>query len=170
MKYASLVLPAFILFVFIYGAIKKVRLYDGFAQGIKDALPLTLSIFPYLAAIFVMTALLEESGISAVLIKFLSPAFEFFGIPKEVCPLVLLKPFSGSGSLALLSDVFKRYGADSYVSRCAACIYGSSETVFYVSAVYFSKCKNKNLLKPIIVSLFSTFIACVFACFICKIM
>lgn len=170
MKYASLVLPAFILFVFIFGAIKKVRLYDGFAEGVKGALPLTFSIFPYLAAIFVMTALLEKSGISAVLIKFLSPAFKLFGIPEEVCPLVLLKPFSGSGSLALLSDVFKKYGADSYISRCAACIYGSSETVFYVSAVYFSKCKNKNLLKPILVSLVSTFLACVFACFICKIM
>lgn len=170
MKYATLILPAFIIFVFIYGAIKKVRLYDGFAEGIKGALPLVVSIFPYLAAIFTMTALLEKSGVSGMLIKVLSPAFEFLGIPKEVCPLVLLKPFSGSGSLALLSDIFNAYGADSYISRCASCIFGSSETVFYVSAIYFSKCKNKNLFKPIAISLFATFISCVFACFICKIM
>ena len=169
MKYATLILPVFIIFIFVYGAIKKVRLYDGFAEGIKGAFPLVVSIFPYLAAIFVMTALLEKSGVSGVLIKILSPAFEFLGIPKEVCPLVLLKPFSGSGSLALLSDIFKTYGADSYISRCASCIFGSSETVFYVSAVYFANCKNKKLFKPVLISLVSTFISCIFACLICRV-
>ncbi len=163
------VLPAFILIIFLCGAIKKVNLYDSFAAGAKRAFPLILSVFPYLAAIFVMTALMEASGLSDLLVKICSPALEFFGIPEKLCKLVLLKPFSGSGSLALLSEIFSEYGTESYLARCAACIYGSSETTFYVTAVYFSNVKNKKLFKPILISLIASLCSCVFACFICKI-
>ena len=83
---------------------------------------------------------------------------------------MLIKPFSGSGALAVLSDIFTEYGVDSYLSRCACVIYGSSETVFYIAAVYFAGAKTKNLLKPIIISLVASFASCVFACFICRIM
>nr|MBO4518236.1 spore maturation protein [Clostridia bacterium] len=101
---------------------------------------------------------------------FLAPVFGFLGIPKELTKLVLIKPFSGSGSLATLSEIFKQYGAESYLARCACVIYGSSETVFYVASVYFANAKTKNLIKPIVISLFASFCSCVFACFICKFM
>ena len=170
MKFLPLVLPAFILTAIIIGAIKKVNVYDSFASGVKDAIDLLFTVFPYLCAIFIMTELLQASGISDKIISFCAPAFEVLGIPREICPLVLLKPFSGSGSLALLSDVYARYGADSYISRCASCVFGSSETVFYVSAIYFSKCKNKKLFAPVCISLAACFISTVFACFICRFM
>ena len=92
------------------------------------------------------------------------------GIPKELTKLVLIKPFSGSGSLAVLTDIFTKYGVDSYLSRCACVIYGSSETVFYIAAVYFAGAKTKKLAVPIIISLIASFFSCVFACLICKIL
>ena len=116
------------------------------------------------------TELFEVSGLSSFVLKFLSPIFQTFGIPKELTKLVLIKPFSGSGSLALVSEIFTKYGVDSYLARCASVIYGSSETVFYVAAVYFAGAKTKKLAKPIIISLIASFFSCVFACFVCLIM
>ena len=156
--------------IFIYSIFKKVKPYDAFTEGAKSSIPFAFSIFPYLVSIFVLTELFEASGLSALLTKWLSPVFGFFGIPKELTKLVLIKPFSGSGSLALLSEIFSEYGVDSYLSRCACVIYGSSETVFYIAAVYFAGAKKRNLTKPIIISLFASFCSCFFACFICKIL
>ena len=166
---SSYIIPFLFLTILVYSAIKKVKPYDAFTEGAKSALPFAANIFPYLVSIFVLTELFEASGISDFLTQILSPVFGFLGIPKELCKLVMIKPFSGSGSLAMLSEIFSEYGADSYLARCACVIYGSSETVFYIAAVYFANVKNKKLLLPIIISLFASFCSCVFACFICKI-
>ena len=163
-------IPVFIIFVLIYAIFKKVKPYDAFTNGAKSAIPFAVSIFPYLVSIFVLTELFEASGLSALLEDLLSPLFRVLGIPSELTKLVLVKPFSGSGSLAILSDIFTTYGVDNYLSRCACVIYGSSETVFYIAAVYFAGAKTKNLTKPIIISLFASFCSCVFACFICLVM
>ncbi len=165
------VIPALFLFIFIYAAVKKVKPYEAFTEGAKSAVPFAVSVFPYLVSIFVLTELFEQSGVADLLTDLLSPIFNILGIPKELSKLVLIKPFSGSGALALLSDIFTEYGVDSYLSRCACVIYGSSETVFYIAAVYFADSKKKrNLTVPIIISLFASFASCVFACFICLIM
>ncbi len=164
------IIPIFFAFIFIYAIIKKVPLYDSFIEGAKGAIPFAMGIFPYLACIFILNYLFEVSGISALLIKHLSPLFSLLKIPTELCPLVLIKPFSGSGALGTLSEIYSTYGVDSYLSRCASVIYGSSETVFYISSVYFANAKKRNLTKPIIISLFASFCSIVFACFICKIM
>lgn len=163
-------IPLFFILIFVFAFIKKVKPYDTFTDGVKSAVPFAVSIFPYLVSIFVLTELFEVSGLSSLIADFLSPVFGFLGIPKELTKLVLIKPFSGSGSLATLSEIFTAYGAESYLARCACVIYGSSETVFYVASVYFANAKTKNLTKPIIISLFASFCSCVFACFICKIM
>ena len=163
-------IPLFFILIFIFAFIKKIKPYDTFTDGVKSAVPFALNIFPYLVSIFVLTELCEQSGLSSLISDILSPVFGFLGIPKELTKLVLIKPFSGSGSLATLSEIFTSYGAESYLARCACVIYGSSETVFYVASVYFAGAKTKNLVKPIIISLFASFCSCVFACFICKIM
>lgn len=167
---SSYIIPFLFLVILVYSAIKKVKPYDAFTEGAKSALPFAANIFPYLVSIFVLTELFEASGISDFLSDILSPVFGFLGIPKELSKLVMIKPFSGSGSLAMLSEIFSEYGADSYLARCACVIYGSSETVFYIAAVYFANVKNKKLLLPITISLFASFCSCVFACFICRIM
>lgn len=164
----SLLIPLLFLAAFIYAAIKRVNVYDSFVEGIKKAPPLLLSIFPYIAATLIMIEIFDASGLTDLFTKLLSPVFSLLGIPEEIIKLVLLKPFSGSGSTALLNEIITAYGADSYISRCACCCYGSSETIFYVGAVYFSSCRKKNLALPIIISLFSSLLSVVFACFICR--
>lgn len=164
------VIPVLFLLILIFGFIKKVSPYSSFIEGSKEAIPFAFSLFPYLLCIFILTELFEVSGISIFLADILSPFFKFLGIPNELCTLVLIKPFSGSGALATLTDIFTKYGVDSYLSRCASVIYGSSETVFYISAVYFANAKKRNLTLPIIISLFASFCSCTFACFICKIL
>ena len=170
MSFSVYIIPVLILFLSIYARFKGVKLYDSVTEGIKGAIPLSLSLFPYLAAIFIMTELFEASGLSEMLNDLLSPVWGIFGIPKELGELILIKPFSGSGSLAVLSDIYATHGADSYISRCASVIFGSSETVFYVSAVYFAGCKNKKLFMPIVISLFATLVSTIFACLICRVM
>ena len=164
---SSYFIPILFLVILVFSIIKKVKPYDAFIQGTKSAIPFAVSIFPYLVTIFVMTELFEISGISNFVTKVISPIFQVFGIPKELTKLVLIKPFSGNGSLALLTEIFSSYGVDSYLARCACVIYGSSETVFYIAAVYFAGAKTKKLLTPIIISLIASFASCVFACFIC---
>ena len=160
-------IPVFFLIILIFSFIKKVKPYDAFTEGAKSAVPFAVSIFPYLVSIFVLTELFEMSGLSDFFSDLLAPVFNILGIPKELTKLVLIKPFSGSGALAILSEIFTEYGVDSYLARCACVIYGSSETVFYIAAVYFAGAKTKKLLTPIVISLVASFASCVFACFIC---
>ncbi len=163
-------IPVLFFIILIFSFVKKVKPYDAFTHGAKSAIPFATSVFPYLVSIFVMTELFEISGISNHVTNLLSPVLGVFGIPKELTKLVLIKPFSGNGSLALLTEIFTKYGVDSYLSRCACVIYGSSETVFYIAAVYFAGAKTKKLMTPIVISLIASFFSCTFACFICKIM
>ena len=163
-------IPLLFLIIFIYAIFKKVKPYDAFTDGAKNALPFAVSVFPYLVSIFVLTELFEASGLSDAVSKIISPVFNFFGIPSQLTKLVLIKPFSGNGALALLTEIYGKYGVDSYLARCASVIYGSSETVFYVAAVYFAGAKTKKLATPIIISLIASFFSCVFAWFICHVM
>ena len=167
MKY---VIPVLFLIILLFAFIKKVKPYDCFIDGAKSAIPFAQSIFPYLLCIFLITELFEVSGVSAFLAKTISPFFNLLGIPEQLTKLVLIKPFSGSGALATVSEIYSTYGPDSYLARCASVIYGSSETVFYVASVYFAGCKNRPLSLPIIISLFAGLISNVFACFICRIL
>lgn len=166
----AFIIPAIFIIVLGCAAIKKVNVYSCFTSGIESALKFVLSLLPCLAAVFMMCALFEESGLSELMIKLTSPAFSFFGVPEELTKLILIKPLSGSGSLAYLTKILNEYGADSYIARCACVCYGSSETVFYISAVYFAGMKAKGLMKPIVISLFSALVATVLACALCKIM
>ena len=100
----------------------------------------------------------------------LAPPFKLLGIPSEVVQLVLLRPFSGSGSLAILTDVYNTYGVDSYVGRCASVIMGSSETVFYVASVYFAGTKVKKTGWAIPIALACNLLGSVIACLLCRIM
>ena len=170
MKYPALILPVLFLAVFVYALVKKVKLYDSFTAGVKEAIPLVVSIFLFLAAILMLSDLFEQSGLSRILTNALAPAFRFLGIPPEIAKLVLMKPFSGSGSTALLSEIMATYGADSYIARCACVAYGSSETVFYISAVYFAGIKYKKLAKPVLIALFVNFITVILGCLFCRFM
>jgi len=162
------IITVIIIFLFIYAFIKKINVYKSFIDGAKGAINLCIDIFPYICAILCAVALFRASGLANVLIKILSPLFNFFGIPTEVSELVLLRPFTGSGSFALLNDVYLKYGADSYIARCASCIMGSSETLFYVTTVYTSKTSIKKLGYAIPVGLLASIFGAIFSCLVCK--
>lgn len=164
------VVPVLLITVLVYGLIKRVNVYDGFVLGAKKSFDLSLSIFPYLAATFIMVNCLRASGLDIYLVRFLSPPFRLVGVPTEVVQLMLLRPFTGSGSLAVLADVYKQYGVDSYVGRCASCIFGSSETVFYVASVYFAGTKVKHTGFAIPIALFCNLVGGIAAGLLCKVM
>lgn len=165
-----LLVPTLFLVVFAFAACKKVKIYNAFTQGAKEGLDLVVSLFPYLATIFILSELFEQSGLSALLCNALSPVFGRLGIPPELTKLLLIKPFSGSGSMALLTEILAHNPPDGYVARCAAVCYGSSETVFYISAVYFAELKRPRLAVPILIALISALFGAVVACLLCRVL
>lgn len=164
------IIPSIFLLTFLFALVRKVRIYDSFTAGVKGAIPLIVSIFPYIATVTMLSKLLEMSGFRDALGNWLSPVFRFAGIPEEISPLFLIKPLSGSGALAVLSDILETYGPDSYISRCACVLYGSSETIFYIGAVYFAGLNRKKLNRALVIAVLSYLISTVFCCFLCRIM
>lgn len=167
---SAYILPILFFLLIIYCIYKRINTYDHFVKGAKGAIKLVVDIFPFIASIMVAVALLRVSGITTWLTSLLTPVFNFLGIPPELTELVLLRPFTGSGSYALLENVLTTYGADSYISRCACVIMGCSETIFYVATVYFSQTKVKKLLYAIPVALVCSLVGTILACLICKVM
>ncbi len=167
---SAYIIPIIFIALFCYSKYKKVNTYDTFVRGAKKAIPLVVDIFPYIATIMIAVALLRASGITSLLAQALSPVFNFLGVPTQLIELVLLRPFTGSGSFALLNDVLVTYGADSYISRCACVILGCSETIFYVTTVYISQTKVRKLLYAIPIALICAVFGAVIACFLCKVM
>ena len=167
---SAYILPILFLLLIIYCIYKRINTYDHFVKGAKGAIKLVVDIFPFIASIMIAVALLRVSGITTWLTDLLTPVFNFLGIPPELTELVLLRPFTGSGSYALLENVLTTYGADSYISRCACVIMGCSETIFYVATVYFSQTKVKKLLYAIPVAIVCSLVGTILACLICRIM
>lgn len=166
---AIYIIPVFIIFLLIYSLIKKINAYDSFVSGARQAVDLCINTFPYLVAIFSIVELLQASGLSEIISNLASPIFKIFGIPSELTEFLIIRPFTGSGSIGMLSNLFSLYGPDSYVSKCACVIMSCSETTFYVVAVYFSTTKIKKLRYVIPVCLISAFIGSIIACAFCRI-
>ena len=163
------ILPVLIFVLLVFATFKKnSKPYNSFVDGAKQSLQLVFDIFAYIVAVFVFIEVFDKSGLTNLLGNILAPVFNFLGVPTELTKLVVLKPFSGSGGLALLTDIFETYGVDSYVGRCASVILASSDTVFYVSTVYFSKTSVKKLGYAIPFALFATFLSVVLSCLFCK--
>ena len=166
----ALIVPLIFLASFAFALFRKVKVYDSFTEGVKGAIPLILSVFPYIAAVTMLCKLLEVSGLEAKLTEWISPLFQFTGIPEEIASLVLMKPLSGSGSIAVLTQILERYGVDSYVGRFACVAYGTSDTIFYIGAVYFAGMKRQKMTAALGIALFSYILAVIFSCFLCRIM
>ena len=106
----SLLIPSIFLITFLVASVKKVRVYDSFTEGMKGAIPLIVSIFPYIAAVTMLSMFLEVSGFGERLNGWLAPLYSLIGIPQELAPLLLIKPLSGSGSIAVLGELLEKYG------------------------------------------------------------
>lgn len=147
----------------LLGWVRRVSVFDSFCEGAKEGLSTTLRVFPSLLGLLVAIGMLRASGAMDALVALLQPVGRWLGIPAEVMPLALMRPVSGSGSLALVSDVFNRYGADSFVGRVASLIMGSSETTFYTVAVYFGSIGVRRTRHTVGASLLSDLCATVLA-------
>ena len=149
------ILPAVVGIVVLSGFVKKVNIFDTFLLGAKEGLNSTVSILPSLVGLIIAVSMLRSSGALDVFSNFLSPITNFLHIPIEVVPLVLLRPVSGSGSLAFVDSIFSTYGVDSFVGRVASVMMGSTETTFYAIAVYFGAVGIKNTRHAIPAALLS---------------
>lgn len=169
MSLSAFIIPILLITLLIFAAIKKVNCFQSFIDGASGAIKLCISILPFLVTIFLMIELFKVSGLSILLAKIVSPIFYCLSIPNELCELVLLRPFSGSASLAIYENILTSFGADSYISRAASVIMGSSETVFYIATIYISQTNVKKLLYAIPVALFACLCGAICACLVCKI-
>ena len=166
----SFVLPLLLLCLFAFCFVKKVNAYGSFVQGAKQALPLAKSLLPCLACMLVAVELAKASGLYNLLDLLFSPFLRLVGIPAELSQLVILKPFSGSASLAMLNDLLLTHGTDSFVGRCACVVYGTSETVFYIATIYFSDTSIKKLGSAMWIGLFCSFLSCAVGCLLCRVL
>ena len=141
---SNLAMPLIILLIVIYGLIQKIKVFDLFLDGAKEGIQILVSIFPTLIGLFVAIGALRSSGILDFIISLLSPILDIFNFPTEIMPLALIRPISGSGSIAVATDIMKTYGVDSNIGLMSAVIMGSTETTVYTIAVYSSSVGIKN--------------------------
>ena len=135
---AKYIIPLMLVGIPMYAlTMKKVKVYEVFVVGAKDGFTIAIRIIPYLVAILVAVGMFRASGALDLLLELLAPVLRLIGFPPENLPLALMRPLSGSGSLGLLTDLVNEYGADSMQAKMGATMFGSSETTFYVIAVYF---------------------------------
>jgi len=132
-----LAIPFFISFFPLYAVLRGVRVYEEFVEGAKEGFQVAIRIIPYLVAILVAIGMFRAAGGIKLLSDELSPVLNAVGFPTELLPLAIMRPLSGSGSLGLFTDIVKEHGPDSLLGRMAGTMYGSTETTFYVLAVYF---------------------------------
>jgi spore maturation protein B len=138
------IIPVILVVFPLYGLYKKVPVYESFVEGAKEGFNVAVRIIPYLVAILFAIAMFRASGGMDFLTKALNPVFSLLGIPSELLPMVIMRPLTGSGSAGLVVDMVKQYGEDSILVKIAAVMFGSSETTFYVIAVYFGAVNVKR--------------------------
>jgi spore maturation protein SpmA len=137
-------IPA-LIFIFIgYGAIKKVKVYEVFVEGAKEGFDVAVRIIPYLVAMLVAIGIFRAGGGMQILIAALEPITNFIGMPAEALPMAIMRPLSGSGSLGIMAEIIAIHGPDSFIGILVSTFFGSTETTFYVLAVYFGSVNIRN--------------------------
>ena len=159
----SSIIPLIIVFIVVYGIIKKVKVYEVFVEGAKDGIKICVKIFPSLLAILIGIRIFRDSKMLEYLINFLNPLVYRMGIPPEVMPLILIKPLSGSGALGIFTDIIKQYGPDTVIGLIASIIMGSTETIFYTLTVYYGSVKVKKIRHTLLAAITADIVAILMA-------
>jgi spore maturation protein B len=162
-------IPVFLLSIPLYGAVRGVKVYESFVEGAKEGFQVGVRIIPYLVAILVAVGMLRGAGGIELLARWLDPVLRVVGMPAEILPLAIMRPLSGSGSLGIVTELVKTHGPDSFIARLAATVYGSTETTFYVLAVYFGSVGIKKARHAVVAGLFADIVSLIAAVIICRI-
>lgn len=163
-------LPVILLLILTMGLVKKVPLYETFTEGAKEGFKVSVNIIPYLVAIIVAISMFRASGIIEMIGEVLQPLLAHFNVPADTIPIMLVRSLSGSAALGVFSDIANTLGPDDYATKLSAVMVGSSETTFYVLAVYFGAVGISKLRYALLVGLLADFIGIVSAILVCNMM
>jgi len=163
------IIPVLITIILVYAMFKKTPTYEAFVEGAKGGFDIAIKIIPYLIAILVATAAFRASGAIDIIGKIFEPVLNYFKIPTENLIIMITRSLSGSATLGVLADIIKQTGADSYATKLAAVITGSSETTFYVAAVYFGSVGIKKFRHALLAGILADITGLIAAIWICSI-
>lgn len=164
---SNLAMPLIILIIVFYSLIERKKAFDIFLDGAKEGLNIVLNIFPTLIGLFVAIGALRSSGILDLIINFITPILDILNFPSEIMPLAILRPISGSSSIAIATDIMKNFGVDSNIGIIAATIMGSTETTLYTIAVYTSSVKIKKTRFVLLAALTADIVGIIVSIAIC---
>jgi spore maturation protein SpmA len=164
-----LAIPFFLSFFPLYAALRRIKVYEEFVEGAKEGFGVAVRIIPYLVAILTAVGMFRSAHGIDLMAKILKPALDFFRFPPELLSLAVMRPLSGSGSIALVSDIVKTYGPNHLYSMMAGTILGSTETTFYVIAVYFGSVGIRRTRHAVAAGLLADFAGIVASVAICRI-
>ena len=163
------IIPLMLVMIPFYGLVfKKVKVYESFVEGAKDGFDIAVRIIPYLVAILVAIGMFRASGALEILLTTMAPLLQYIGFPPENLPLALMRPLSGSGSLGLLTDLINEHGPDSLIAKIGATMFGSTETTFYVLAVYFGSVGIRKTRHALAAGLIADLVGVLSAVFFCQ--
>jgi spore maturation protein B len=160
-------IPVLLVVIPLVGVIRKVKVYDVFVDGAKEGFDVAVKIIPFLVGMLVAIGMFRGSGAMDLLTNALRPLLASVNFPPEVFPLAVLRTLTGSGSLAITTDLVKTFGPDSFLGRTAATMYGSSETTFYVLAVYFGAVQVKRTRHAVPAALIGDVVAAIATVAVC---
>lgn len=167
---SNLAMPLIILLIVTYGLVEKNKVFDDFLEGAKEGIEIVFSILPTLIGLFVAIGALRNSGILDMIIRIITPLLNVIHFPSEIMPLAMLRPISGSGSIAVATDIMKTYGVDNSIGMMASVIMGSTETTLYTIAIYTSCVKIKKTRFVLLASLVADMVGMLVSVGICRIL
>lgn len=158
---SNYIIPILVLIVIIYGLYKKVDIYNVFTEGSKESFDIAYTMFPCLIGMIFGINIFLKSGILNYIYEFLSPFFKLVNLPGDLFPMILMRPISGSSSLAILNNIFSIYGPDSFIGLLASVLQGSTDTTFYVITLYFGSVGIKKIRYSLFAGLLADLLAIV---------
>ena len=167
---SSSAIPAVIMLIIIYGLKEKIKVFDTFLEGAKEGMEIVIKMLPTLIGIFLAVGALRNSGIIDLIITIISPVINLLEIPSQIMPLALLRPISGSASMAVAVDIMQKYGVDTLTGLITSTIMGSTETTFYTIAIYTSCVGIKKTRGILIAALAADIAGMIASIVICRIM
>lgn len=165
---SNLILLLFVAGIPLYAALKRVDVFDAFVTGAKQGFETSVTIIPYLIAMMVAISMLRASGFFELLYALISPVMTSIGFPPDLLPLALIRPFSGSAATGVMAEIIHEHGGNSYIAKTAATMMGSTETTFYVIAVYFGSVGIRKTRHAVLAGLLADAAGIIAAVMICR--